>query len=429
MTEISEKKKIKILYYGDFLRSTGFGNVAMSIIERLLKTGDYEFEALGINYSGDPINLKESRYYPFKDIPVWPAVDMHESGMRDFFGRRRLIKLLVDRKYDLFFTIQDSFNMMWLPEHLSKLKEAKEKEHENFKYVLYFPVDGDLRKEWVEKGVKASDKPITYTQYGVNSVKEIDDSINTACIPHGVDTAVFKPFEKESDRDAFREEYFGKDNKDSFIFINVNRNQPRKDMARTLIAFSEFVRRNPESKAILYMHCHPADAAGINLIDVCRGYLSKEVLSRIKFPDSYMMGNDGYPVEMVANLYAASDLLLTTSLGEGWGLSTTEAMACGTPVLTPDHTALREIVGENEERGYLIPDKGDFVIFTNDNGLKRPVVNVEAMVEKMEYIYKNREEAKEKAKKAFSWIQDYSWDKIVEKWDAMFKEIYKSLNK
>ena len=43
------------------------------------------------------------------------------------------------------------------------------------------------------------------------------------------------------------------------------------------------------------------------------------------------------------SLYGAADLLLTTSLGEGWGLPVTEALACGTPVVVPMHTSLMEI--------------------------------------------------------------------------------------
>ena len=42
-------------------------------------------------------------------------------------------------------------------------------------------------------------------------------------------------------------------------------------------------------------------------------------------------------------MYNAADLYLTTSLGEGWGLGVTEAMACHTPVAMPRHTSLAEI--------------------------------------------------------------------------------------
>jgi glycosyltransferase involved in cell wall biosynthesis len=50
--------------------------------------------------------------------------------------------------------------------------------------------------------------------------------------------------------------------------------------------------------------------------------------------------------ELVA-IYNAADLYVNPSLYEGFSLTLTEAMACGTPVVTVDRAALREIAGES----------------------------------------------------------------------------------
>src|SRR4030095_6152956 len=41
-------------------------------------------------------------------------------------------------------------------------------------------------------------------------------------------------------------------------------------------------------------------------------------------------------------IYSALDVQVTTTLGEGWGLTTMEGMACGTPQIVPDWAALGE---------------------------------------------------------------------------------------
>jgi glycosyltransferase involved in cell wall biosynthesis len=41
-------------------------------------------------------------------------------------------------------------------------------------------------------------------------------------------------------------------------------------------------------------------------------------------------------------IYSALDVQATTTLGEGWGLTTMEGMACGVPQIVPDWAALGE---------------------------------------------------------------------------------------
>lgn len=53
----------------------------------------------------------------------------------------------------------------------------------------------------------------------------------------------------------------------------------------------------------------------------------------------------GIPQSTIAKLYSAADVLLMTSRGEGFGIPTIEAQACGTPVIVTDWTAQPELVG------------------------------------------------------------------------------------
>jgi glycosyltransferase involved in cell wall biosynthesis len=53
----------------------------------------------------------------------------------------------------------------------------------------------------------------------------------------------------------------------------------------------------------------------------------------------------GYPQEHLAALYTASDVLLNATMGEGFGVTTIEAQACGTRVITSGWTASQDLAG------------------------------------------------------------------------------------
>lgn len=273
-------KKIRLFYYGDFLRQTGFGIVAFNILKRLLATGRYEIEAFGINYYGDPYNHPKSLYYAVKDIPVHPASTIFNP---DVFGFERLTETLVKSEFDILFVLQDSFNMIRMKEAIQELRKNKD-----FKYVFYFPVDGDIKNEWVKDAIKISDCPVTYTQYGKKKVMELEPTCVPEVIAHGAELETFKPFATEEERMQFRKDFFklGDRNfglaEDEFLLANINRNQPRKDLPRTLMAFKELLEK--DERYVLYLHCHTNDTHGIPLEKWAFKYLPKNGTTELFFP-------------------------------------------------------------------------------------------------------------------------------------------------
>lgn len=415
------KEKIKVLWYSDFLRHTGFGNVAEEILKRLEATGDYEFYVIGINYDGSPYHkpYPGNEYLHLKEALVWPALSPLRMGQDSIFGWNRLSEFLVTKDFDIFFALQDAFNMAIVKEAIVKSRAIK-----NYKYIFYFPVDGDFKHQWFTDAVQIADYPITYSDFGIKKIKEIMPDFEINKIPHGIDLNVFKPFDSEEERSEFRKDYFAV-NKDEFLISNINRNQPRKDLPRCMMAFSEFCKRYPEINAKLYLHCHPQDTAGHKIHDIASKYLNNLALNKIISPDPELLGKNGFSIDKMAKIYAASDLVTSTTFGEGWGLSTTEAMACKTPVVMPDNSALSEIVGV--DRGYLVKSGGDmqdYVVQKYDNELLRPITDMDDLISKWKFVYDNRDDAKIRAENAYKWLQNFNWDDIVKQWDVLFKEAY-----
>jgi len=406
------KPKIKVLWWSDFLRHTGFGNVAEEIVSRLYATGKYEFAVIGINHMGVPYCTPSSDYYHLKDIPVYPAFTGGPNS--SLFGYDVVGDFLKTQKFDVFFALQDSFNLIPLKEDIIEARKKRK-----FKYILYFPVDGGVKEEWVEDGIKIADIPVTYTEYGVKEIEKYNKFINLKVIPHGIDLAKFYPFKTEEERNTFRMEHFNI-GPETFLITNVNRNQPRKDLPRMILAFGEFCKRNRDIKAKLYLHCISNDGAGHKLHEFTKQYLPRELHERIVMPSASSMGGNGVPVAILNKVYGASDIITSTTLGEGWGLSTGEAMACKTPVVMPNNSASPALIGENEERGYLVKCGGDinnYFVQRYDNELMRPLTDIHDLISIWEHIYRHPNEAKLKAEEAYKWIQNYTWDIIVKRWE------------
>lgn len=410
-------RKYRVLFYGDSPTcATGFGQVSRNILPALHESGKFDIGVLGINYWGDP------HEYPF---PIWPmAINNHG----DPYGRGRLLQHLADPNldFDILFFMQDSF-ILQMPargeppyEGLPKLLDTLRKMGKKFASVCYFPVDGIPKKSWIE-AMSSVDCPVTFTQFAkeqaIKAVPSIEERLRI--IPHGVNPEVFKPIPREQAME-FRKRYLGI-NEDKFVITNVNRNQQRKDIPATIRAFVEFRKHRPNS--LLYLHMAAYDQ-GWNLPEVIRAFgmdMSKDIVLPQNFTPS-----SGFPLEILNVIYNMSDVVLSTTVGEGWGLSWSEAMACRVPVVFPMNTCLGEYI--TEETGFPYKSGGDpdhITVLPNDNEVLRPTAHISDLVEKLISAHDNREEAARRANNAYEMVtKNLIWTKhITPMWVSLLDEV------
>jgi glycosyltransferase involved in cell wall biosynthesis len=293
-----------------------------------------------------------------------------------------------------------------------------------FKSIIYYPIDSILKEEWANNIIPVDFK-VSYCQYGLDRTRDVlgeDDLNNIRYIPHGVNTKEYYPITDEK-LTQFKDNYFN-DQADKFIITDLNRNQQRKDIPRMMLAFREFKKIVPDS--VLYLHMAMKDQ-GWDLPEVAKlmGFTSKEII----FPQNFGP-NQGYPREIVNLIYNCSDVVVSTSLGEGFGLSWIEAMAAKVPVVMPGNTAMEEFI--TDDMGYLV-DSGNInslnTVLPNDNEIIRPLTSLEDMVDKLVHIYNNRDEAASKAENAYNWIiNSMDWQKsIIPQWVQVFDEAVEEL--
>ena len=99
------------------------------------------------------------------------------------------------------------------------------------------------------------------------------------------------------------------------------------------------------------------------------------------------------PDELKVKLLQEAWVLVNPSIMEGWGITTIEANACGTPVVASDVPGLRDSV-RNRETGYLSP-QGD----------------INGFYEKIIIIVSDKEWREKMGREGVVWAQNFDWNK------------------
>jgi len=408
--------KTKVLAYGDYCCSTGFGTVMSNILRELNNTGNYEIDVVAINYDGGPYDTEK---FPGR---VWPAISAlrMQGPYADLHGRQVFLDRLGQGDYDVIFIVQDTFIIHPIVPQILDIQRNKPK---SFSTVYYFPFDCGPKEEWVKQCVDSFDFPVAYTEYAKNEVRKFigNKAEKYDVVYHGTNTTDFFPLPQEEIK-QIRETLFGP-YKDRFIITNLNRNQGRKDISRSFMILKELRDRGYE-KPFLYMHMQETDFGGSILAQASNFGLTPEKDFTIPNPQQFS-AHMGFPVEVVNQIYNVSDVYLSTCLGEGWGLSITEAMACKTPIVVPNNTSIPEITN-NGERGWSIPSGATpthWIIKENDNDRVRPLMDVEKAADAIVEIMENKDGiVDKKVELAYEWASALTWKSVVKDWIGVFNK-------
>lgn len=437
-TEVKpQQKPYRILVLGDYRANTGFGIVMASLMPRLAKILEKEWEIniCAINYWGEAYWETPNMYVfsgPNLSADAGVGRGRNPNASPDEFGRSGFLRVLYQSNadvgdntpssqmgYDGIFIIQDAHVACGMVPNLRNIQsEFKKANKKNFKSILYFPIDSGLIDRHVQN-IEFFDKLITYNEYSRNEVLKCKPGLKGKIniMPHGIDNKHFYPIPKESIQD-FRAKYFG-ENKDKFIVLNLNRNQPRKDIPCTIFGFQEFLKKNPDS--FLYLHMNPKDAKGWNLHFVLEQTDLVEGRDYM-FPPAEIQ-NHGADTQMLNKIYNACDVYLTTSLGEGWGLGVTEAMACNLPVIAPAHTSFNEI-GDHGNRLYALENL--YPVCSSTDSIIREQCDYIEVAEKLSFVDRERslntDSYWDKIYSASKYMETLDWDDLANRWARIIEQ-------
>lgn len=184
----------------------------------------------------------------------------------------------------------------------------------------------------------------------------------------------------------------------------------RKSFGENLLAFSMFAKKHDD--ALLYLHTEQFGAmGGIDLTKLVAAVGIPE--HQVKFVDQFAYRNQ-IPNKILAGLYSMSDVLLSVSMGEGFGIPVIEAQACGTPVIVSDWTAQPELCGD----GWIVETQPWWDPM-QDSWFATPLVG--GIVDALEQAYAR---GGGHSQAAVDWSKEYSADSVfTNNWLPLLEEL------
>lgn len=300
-------RKPRLLWIGDACVPTGFATVTHAVLDHLRH--DWDVIVSGVNYDGSPHDL------PYTIIPAWQGGDM--------WGMNRFAHLCAEFDPAVVVINSDPWNVS----QFARVAPA------GTPVIGYMPVDGGNQDPADMQDINRLHAAVWYTAFGHREAVVAGFQGARHIVPHGIDTDVFQPMGRPQARRALGLKVTA----GAFIVGNLNRNQPRKRLDLTLQIFADWVKQHQVEDAYLLLHCAQKDT-GWDLRRVAAFY---GVADRVLFTGVDGLRDMKGP-ENLRLVYNCLDVQMTTTLGEGWGLTTMEGMACGIPQVVPDSSALAE---------------------------------------------------------------------------------------
>lgn len=303
----TRRTKPRLLWIGDAVVPTGFATVTHSVLNHLRH--DWEVVVSGVNYDGAAHDL------PYRVMPAWQGGDM--------WGMNRFSDLCAEFNPAAVVINNDWWNVA----QFARIAP------EGVPLIGYMPVDGEHLDPVAMKELNKLHAAVWYTHFGHRAACAAGFTGRREVIPHGIDMGMFQPM----DRATARRILGLRVRPDAFIVGNVNRNQPRKRLDLTIQIFAAWIKQHRISNAYLLLHCAQKDTGwDLRRVATCYGIADRLILTGAEDI------RDLQDVRRMKAIYSSLDVQMTTTLGEGWGLTTMEGMACGIPQIVPDASALGE---------------------------------------------------------------------------------------
>jgi glycosyltransferase involved in cell wall biosynthesis len=285
-------------------------------------------------------------------------------------------------------------------------------------WVPWFPIDSGTISSLIKARFPTNFARICMSKHGQKLVQEA--GFDCEYIPCSVDTKVYRPGDRKAALDEVNKHIPEKIPEGSYIvsMVAMNKGNPsRKAFCQQMAAFKRLYDKHPE--AVLYMHTiksEMGEQGGVNLIEYCR-FIGLTPGKNVFFPDALTVIN-GYPDIFLNAVYNASDVYLSVTMGEGFGIPIVEAQAAGCPVIIGDWTAMSELFAS----GWKVKKTEAQEVWTMLGAIQYDP-NVDAIYDRLEKAYEMRgnQEYRDRATKG---AQKYDIENVTEKfWKPVLEKI------
>jgi glycosyltransferase involved in cell wall biosynthesis len=244
------------------------------------------------------------------------------------YGDANLIRQLINmEKPDAIFLITDPRYFIWLFQIENEVRKKMP--------IIYLNIWDDYPAPMYNRGYYESCDALLAISKQTKNINELvlGDKAKKKIIeyvPHGLNEEVFIPLDKkDKELVEFRKKLFGGKEFDFVMFFN-SRNIRRKQIPDTLLAYRLFIDSLTDEQArkcAFVLHTQIVDDNGTDLEAVREMLFGSDSKYNIIF-SSQVLDPKGMNL-----LYNCSDVQILLTNNEGWGLSLTEAILAGNPII------------------------------------------------------------------------------------------------
>ena len=180
-------------------------------------------------------------------------------------------------------------------------------------------------------------------------------------VPHGINEKFFFPIKPEHPEYLALQEYkkalYGGKQYDFNLLYNA-RNIRRKSLPDLMLAWKIFIDQlsiEDAKKCVFTMHTQPIDENGTDIPAV------KDMLFGRNPQYNIAISSGKNPSNVMNLLYNTADAVALVSSNEGWGLSLTEGMICGKPIIAT-------VTGGMQDQMRFKDENGEWIKFTEEFG-------------------------------------------------------------
>jgi glycosyltransferase involved in cell wall biosynthesis len=244
------------------------------------------------------------------------------------YGDANLIRQLITvEKPDAIFLITDPRYFIWLFQIENEIRKKMP--------IIYLNIWDDYPAPMYNKGYYESCDALLAISKQTKNINELvlGDKAKKKLIeyvPHGLNEETFKPLD-ENDKELidFKKQLFKGKEFDFVMFFN-SRNIRRKQIPDTLFAYKIFIDSLTDEQArkcAFVLHTQIVDDNGTDLEAV------REMLFGSDSKYNIIFSNQVLDPRGMNFLYNCSDVQILLTNNEGWGLSLTEAILAGNPII------------------------------------------------------------------------------------------------
>lgn len=373
--------------------------------------------------------------YPPRDVDLGWKYYPAAVGNGDPLGVSQCEKIIQEVKPKIVFLLNDISRII---PHIKRLALYKPE----IKLLAYFPMEGELKRTELIEPLQFLDRIISYTYFGKDELLKAEKKIQEVnpgfylppieVLPHGVDTSVFKPVSgdhpevkkvPESLQDQLQIGH------DSFLVLNANQFQDRKQIRTTLEGFCLFSQDKNENVRLILHHTllGPYGYGRVHkLIQQVDDYYNRKGMLKKRVLISPQEGTNVLEETDLVELYQLCEVGVNTSGGEGWGLVSFEHAATGAAQIVPRHSSCSELW----DGAALFLDRQQILETPDEFPMQFYKLSPNQLAEQLEKLYQDREMlsriSDQCLKNALS--KEYRWQIIADKWEYLFEAVLKEGN-